>query len=546
MKDAVSNDETAPSKVNDSFERILETLTRRVKLIAICTIVGTVSAVGFSLLQEKQYTASASLLFRDPQFAQSVFGTDAQSFASVDATRQAATNLVLASLKTVSQRTATVMTDSELTADDIDSAIEVTAQGESDVVSVSATALDPETARSLADTFARQFIVVRANADKDKLLLAKQLADREFSRLDPAEQVGPRGEQLSRGAEKLGILASLQTGNAELVQTAELPTSPSSPKTARNALVGLMTGLLLGIGLAFLAERLDRRLRKPEDAEEAFGLPVLGSIPQSKTLGKPDSESRNDSLPFAESEAFRMVRASLRYFSIDHDIQTVLIVSERAGEGKSTVSWNLASVAALTSRVLLVETDLRRPRLATKYGLTPGPGLAELLTHQVALDDVIQNVTQTHSAARNDKTGDEEGRLDVVVGGFPPPNPAELLESESITTIISGLRGQYDLILMDSAPIGVVSDALPLAKYADGVLLVTRLDQSTRDSARRLKETLLRSQAQLLGIIANCMRTGRLSKYGYGNPSNHGYGYNAYGDNQTIAYPPKGSRDVEE
>ncbi len=501
------------SNRKSDLEGVISTLRRRAGLIVLCLVLTTAVAVGFSLLQEKQYSASASLLFRDPGFAQDLFGSSATP-PNTDPTRDAATNEKLVGLDVVATRTALVLKGS-LTSEEVSEKISVSPSGLSDVVTVTATDSSPAKARRIANTFARQFISVRAHADKSKLLQAQRLAEDEFNRLPAEEQEGVRGESLSRAAEKLGVLASLQTGNAELVQPAELPTSPSSPKPLRNGLIGVLLGLLLGIGLAFLFDRLNRDLREPEEAGEAFDLPVLGVVPESKAIVQSNVGEAAE-LPFMENEAFRMLRASLRYFNVNRDVRSVLVTSSAAQEGKSTVAWNLARVAASSSRVVILETDLRNPTLARQHGLSTGPGLTELLTHQVDLEGAIQH-KPIAGASNGSSVG--ERRVDVVVSGSVPPNPAELLESESMSGVISQLKARYDLVVVDTAPIGVVSDAFPLLHKVDGVIVVLRLGKTTRDAAKRIREQLARLEAPVLGIVANGMKLKRRSKYGYG------YGY---------------------
>jgi receptor protein-tyrosine kinase len=333
-----------------------------------------------------------------------------------------------------------------------------------------------------------------------------------LARLSPAEAGGARGQALSRGAEKLGILASLQTGNAELVQPAGLPTSPSSPQPKRNAILGAVLGLLLGIGLAFLLERLNRRLRDPEEAQEAFELPVLGTVPESKAIMASNEGAVAAELPFVENEAFRMLRASLRYFNVDRDMRSVLVTSHGAEVGKSTVAWNLARVAASSAKVAIVETDLRNPSLANQHGLRAGPGLAELLTHQVELDEAIQ--AKPIAVGGNGKGA--ERALDVIVAGANPPNPAELIESQTMSEVLAALGERYELVVIDTAPVGVVSDAFPLMGQVGGVLVVARMDKSTRDSAEALREQLARLDAPVLGLVANGIKARRGGKYGYG------------------------------
>lgn len=506
---------TPPPTPDDSarqtdLEHVLAILRRRAGLIVLCFVVTAGAAFGFSALQQKQYSASASLLFRNPGFAEDLFGTSATSVNPVP-TREAATNEKLVGLDVVADRTA--MNLEELSAEEISSMVSVASEGEAELVSVTATSPEPKQAKLVANEFARQFIAFRANTDKSKLVQAKRLAERELGRLSPGERSGPRGEALSRAAEKLGILASLQTGNAELVQPADLPTSASSPKPVRNGILGALLGLLLGVGFAFLLERLNRKLRDPEEAREAFDLPVLGTVPESKAIMESNEGMAAAELPFVENEAFRMMRASLRYFNVDSDMRSLLVTSYFAGVGKSTVAWNLARVAATSSKVVIVETDLRKPTLARQHGLQMGPGLAELLTHQVELGEAIQS--KPIVVGGNGAEGGERA-VDVIVAGSLPPNPAELIESQAMGEVLSQLRERYELVVVDTAPVGVVSDAFPLLHQVDGVIVTTRTGLCTRDSAARLQEQLRRLEAPVLGVIVNGIKVRRGGKYGYG------------------------------
>lgn len=503
-------------------------------MIALCAVVATVAALGISLLQENQYSASASLLFRNPGFAENVFGNTASAPAT-DPTREAATNEKLVGLNVVAKRTSDRLGD--LTAEEVSGMVSVSAAGEAEIVSVTATSSDPGQARLVANTFARQFIAFRAEADRSKLLQAKRLAEEEYNRLTPEQQAGPRGVALSGGVEKLGILSSLQTGNAELVQPAELPTSPSSPKPLRNAVVAAIIGLLLGLGLAFLFERLNRTLRDPEEVRDAFGLPILAAVPESKAIVASNRQATAVDLPFMENEAFRMLRAQLRYFNVDRDLRTVVVSSHGAGVGKSTVAWNLGRIAATSSKAVVVEADLRNPTLAAQHGLRSGPGLAELLTHQVELDAAIQS--KPLGGGENGSTGGK-GQVDVIVAGSNPPNPAELLESKPMADILAELAKAYELVVVDSAPVGVVSDTLPLLELADGMIVVARIGVTTRDTAHEMREQLKRLQVPILGVVANAAKQQRGSRYGYGY-----YGPAAEAEGSRFARPVERSRTID-
>ena len=491
---------------------MLRVLRSRRDLIILCTLLVTLSALAFSLSQQKLYSASAGLLFRDAQLDQKLFDSGATLAPSTDPAREAATNVNLLGLEEVAQQTATALGGSA-TAASVASKISVSPEGQSNIVQITATDPNPTFAARLANLYAQQFIAFRRDADRAKISDAQQLVQTQLSQLQKRGQAGTSNyTTLQTRSDELGILASLQTGNAELVQPAHIPTSPSSPQTRRNAMVGLLVGLLLGIAAALLLERLDRRIKDVSELEHIYRLPVLSDVPESQALS---TDNAAELQGFAVTEAFRMLRARLRYFNIDREIRSLMVTSVGPSEGKTTVAQNLAAAAASTgsTRVLLLEADLRRPRLAANLSLSAAPGLAEVLTHGVGLGDVVQRL----ALAPGDGAGPEK-TLDVIVAGINPPNPAELLESEKMGDLLDRLAAIYDLVIIDTPPAGLIADVIPLMKRVGGVVIVSSIGKSTRDGAAHFREQLAQLDAPLLGVIANRVKHRRGDSYygGYG------------------------------
>ncbi|HEX8066711.1 MAG TPA: polysaccharide biosynthesis tyrosine autokinase [Thermoleophilaceae bacterium] len=513
---------------------LLHILRRRIGVVLACALLLPGAALAFSLAQEKQYSASSSLLFRDPQFDQKLFGSTV--FEPIrDPAREAETNVKLVSLDVVADRTARALTGRRLTKGDVQSKVTVQPEGKSDVVSITATDHDPRFAARLSNLFAEQYIAFRRDADRSKIYSAQQLIERQIGRLPEPQRTGERGRSLRERAEQLQILASLQTGNAELVQTASPPTAASSPNPVRNTVLGLGLGVLLGLGLAILLERLDRRLKDPKEIADAFDRPILGAIPESRAIATADQDAKR--LAPGEAEAFRMLRANLRYFNVDSEVRSVLITSSSPGDGKSTVAMHLASAgAAAGSRVALIEADLRHPTLARRVGLPPERGLSQLLAGEIGtLRDAAHSVPV---AGR--RRGDPDFRtMDVVVSGPIPPNPTDLIESERMHEVMQEASREYDLVVVDTPPTSVVSDAIPLVKQVSGVIVVCRLAKTTRESAYHLRNQLANLEANTLGVVINSAGRGRgYHHYGYG----YGYGpideKRKKGDDTSVLPPP--------
>lgn len=459
--------------------------------MALCFVVLGGAALGFSLRQDKQYSASASLFFREAGLEQAVFGVPVLA-PSNDPDREGTTNLKLVSLPVVGAQTARRLGRPERS---VLGKVSVRQDGQSNVITVTATDHDPRFAARLANAFATEYIAFRQNADRLRIRQAQTLLERQIGSL-PAEQSNdPQARLLRDRVTQLAGLASLQTGNAELVQRAEVPTSPSAPRPVRNLVLGCILGLMLGVAMALLLDRVDRRFKDPEEIEELFGRPILAVIPKSKAIQS--APGPKAPLPPVETDAFRMLRASRRYFEVDQEVRSLLITSAAPGDGKSTVAWNLAAAEAATGRrVVLIEADLRHPVLTSRYGID-GKGLSGVLVGEEPHTAVVANVPVQWSQDGDGPT------MDVMPAGVIPPNPSDLLESERMGLVIRLAEEIYDLVVIDTPPTSVVSDAIPLLTQVGGVMIVVRLDKTPREACVHLHNQLENLGAPLLGLVVN-------------------------------------------
>lgn len=508
---------TRPDNEHLALEQTLGVLRRRWWVILLATVLVAGATYGFSKAQRKQYTATASVqVLASPQVdPQTGLPLDSSS-TIVDPTEQATAIQLISHQPAVDQATASAIGHG-LTAGAVASAISVSQQTTTNIADVSATSATPALASAIANTFVRQYIAAQQAHAHSILAQALRLVQLQIAALSPASRAGSSGQSLVDRAESLRIAMKLQNGGVQLVTPATTPSSPSSPKVTRNTALGLLVGLLLGLGLAFLIDRFDRRIKNVEELEHAYRLPLLAAIPQNPAfVAPPRLEQSADQ---AHKEVFRLLRAYLRYFNVDRELRLLLVTSAVSGDGKTTVAHNLAEAAQETgTKTLLLETDMRRPDLARHYGLAHGPGLSEVLTGGAKAHDAVQSVP---IATRMNGTRSQVS-LDVLVAGHLPPNPAELLESRGMVDLLAWASEHYGLVVIDTAPIAVVSDATPLLSKADGVVLVSQVGRGSRQAAAFLRERLAGLNAPLLGVVANRVREKGSHAYGYG------YGYGSY------------------
>jgi len=292
---------------------------------------------------------------------------------------------------------------------------------------------------------------------------------------------------------------------ASIVNDAVLPSSPSSPQPVRNIGLGLVLGLLLSFGLAVLREVLDTTVKSPADLA-GLDTSVLGTIPFDPQAKKRSLVS--DLAPHApRAEAFRVLRTNLQFVDIDASNKVYVVTSALPGEGKTSTSVNLAlTLAQAGTRTLLVECDLRRPKAAASLGLDSAVGVTTSLVGRIAWKDAVQQV---------DGVG-----LDVLAAGAVPPNPAELLQSKAMATLLDEVRAIYDVVIFDAPPLLPVVDAAVIASQVDGALLVTKFGSTTHDQVGEAKKRLDNVDAHLSGVLLNMTPTSS-RRYGYG----YGYGY---------------------
>jgi capsular exopolysaccharide synthesis family protein len=483
--------------------------------MVLCVILVPVGAYLVSSARPKEYQASATLLFRDPGLDQKLFGSTFVE-PSRDPTREAATNAALVSLQVVADRAARMLPGHS--GGEIARKVKVHGQGQANLASVVATDREPERAAQIANVFADEYIAFRREADQSKIRNAQRLIEHQLARLTKSERAGSQGRALRERADQLQLLGSLQTGNAELVQRASAPTAPTSPRVFRDTAVGVVLGILMAIAVALGLERLDTRIRDAHEAEEIFGRPILGTVPQTRAL---DMRQRAGLPSGPHREAFLLLRANLRYFNVGDEVNSVLVTSAAPGDGKSTIGSNLAIAIAMTEgRALLIEADMRNPVLNSYFGTHATRGLSSVLAGYSTLEEAVRTLEVPQS-----KNPDGEPlTVDVLFAGAIPPNPADLIDSERMRSLIAEAESNYDLVVIDTPPTSIVSDAIPLVRHVDGILVVVRLGKGTRDAAKKLQQQLHNLHAAVLGVVVNGGSGPGGYRYGYGYDSQNGRG----------------------
>jgi tyrosine-protein kinase len=362
-------------------------------------------------------------------------------------------------------------------------------------LTISAEDENPQRAANIANAFASSLAAARSAQAKSQIDTSISQLEQNLRDTPASDQESRR--QLSRQIQQLRGQRAAQY--AQVIQRAGPPTSPVSPRPLRDAAIALVIGGLIGVGLAFMLESFDRRLRDPTELEALAAAPLLGVIPES-------AFTENSAAPEV-TQAFQMVGARLTYFSHDPDQQSVLVASPLKGDGKTTVAKSLAhAMAGAGKDVILLDADLRDPQLGFEGDSHAAKGLGDVLLGEEEVEAVIEEVET------------KRGRLRVIPGGPPNSDPSELFTARRLETLLASLGSRADLVIIDSAPALLVGDAIPLAQHVSGVLLVSRIGWTTREAVSRFATVMQNADGHLVGVVA----TGSAS-----SGSRYGYGYDA-------------------
>jgi succinoglycan biosynthesis transport protein ExoP len=471
-----------------------EGLLRRRFLLMLPFLVIPIAALAFSLSQTERYTASASVLFSD---------TDA--IASEDPDRETATSVELLSLEEIQRGARQRLEGTGPSAEEVDAQ----QAGAANVLTISATDPDPERAARTANAYAAAYVDFRRTSARREIRAEQRFVRAEIERLRGTARTRDRVRALEERLRRLAFDLSRERGGARIVEEATAPSSPSSPKPVRNTVIGGIVALFLAVLTALLFERLDPRMVTPKEVERTLGRPILGLIRKSRALARDPVGGPPDP---ADVDDFLALRANLRYLDPDRRIQSVLITSGIEGDGKTTIAWNLARVAAgRETRVLFVEGDLRHPTLARVLGLDPESNLAQVLDGSAALSDVTQEV-----ALPSSENGELPPRVvAVALAGATPTRSTDALAWERLGTALREAEREFDFIVIDTAPILMVPDAIPLLSKVGGVVVVGRLRRTPRAALARLREQLDTVAAPTLGAVVNSVGKDTAYVYGY-------------------------------
>lgn len=466
----------------------LRVLRERWWVVLVSFLVCVLVSLVLTLAATKQYTATAKLQFgQDPLVAQ-VGGTVT---TSADPQADQATDLLLVTTGQVASAVKSALGTS-LSTSQLLKMVSTSLDQSSNIVDVSATDSDPAFAARVANAFASEYVATSKATNQQQVSSAEQSLTNQLAALPPTAANAATRANLQAALQKLIVLDAVQTGNATLVDTATVPTSPSSPNKKVNLIIAAVFGLALGVGLAFLLNLMDRRLKNVEDFEDVYGTRALATIPWLPRQGSVAADP-------AAGEQFLILRTALATVTPSRDTRIVLVTSAVSGEGKTTVAIGLARAAAASGQsVILVETDFKRPALRARL---------EMTDDSTGLSTVLMTDRDPLTALRSPEP--ELPKLQVMTCGPRPPHSYALLRSGGMGDLLEMLAAEADVVILDAPPLLPVADAQALLDHPqlDAYVIVGRLNFTKRDEARQTSQVLeQRRHLRALGLVVNGVR----------------------------------------
>jgi polysaccharide biosynthesis transport protein len=503
-------DETGELELRD-YLRVLQRRKWTVVLVAALVVAASVVA---SLSQTPVYRATAEVLLQ-PRTTESIF--DPSVVQNLTGGKQAPTEIRVVKSDPVRA----------LVSADLGSApsVSVSNPAETDFLLISAESTDPERAATVANAYGRAYVEFRRQQAVSDLEKASDDLEQSIAEIDeelnarpatapagsPAGVIAAQGQEtllsqrtfFSSRLQQIQLAIKQKTGGAQLQTPAVAPTEPVRPTPARNAVVALFVGLILGVGLAFLRDYLDESITGKEELERTVpGLTVLGlipTIPGWKEGEKPVVVSLTETASPA-AESYRALRTSVQFLGVERPLRVIQVTSASKAEGKSTTVANLAvALARAGQRVTIVDCDLRRPRIHQFFGMANDIGLTSVLIGEATIGSAVQAVPDVPN-------------LYLLPSGPRPPNPSELLAGQHVAEILGSLE-EGSLVIIDCPPVLPVTDAVVLSGKVHGTLLVATAGETRQKELRRTREVLDQVGAPLIGLLLNGVNAD--DSYGY-------------------------------
>lgn len=529
--------ESAPSTATADLRDFVGPVWRRRWLVLAIVILSTVATYTASGRKTDRYRATTQVFVASSNIAAILGGGDSTGTERT----------TLDQAKLLRSRPVTLAVKARLHLADSPAALagSVTAfpSPGSNFVTVTAQRATGAEAAAVANTYAEEYIRYRAAQTRRDAQAAITRISAQIASL-PRRGASQQRRDLTQVLGQLKASRSITPTLTRQTDPATAPSFPFSPRPKRDAVFAFAISILLAIALAFALERFDRRIKRFEEVAEIYGVPLLATIPHTDT----PIASRDDRpvVPDFLREPFRGLRTHLQLASLDNPLTHVAVTSAVSGEGKSTLTRNLA----LTYRewgltVVVVEADLRSPTLSRLFGVESGPyGFTTVLTGESSLDQALVAVAYDSASLEyleKVRSGAPEATrglqaaptaqasgsgLVLLPSGPTPPNPQAVLAADRTRQVVAELQERFDIVLIDTPPLLAVSDALPLISRADGVIIVSRVGMTERAAAGRLMTMVhLDPSVRVLGVVANDMTREPGSGYGYG----YGYGYGERG-----------------
>lgn len=560
--------ETLPNRPT-TFADYLAIVWRRKWIIVALPVIAGLVAFKMTEGDDPSYRAEALVLLNRANVVTGV--TQTQDPAVWDSTRFLTTQANVARSPTLAARVAAAAGVPGLTPTAVLDATSVTPDIESDMLKFSVSSPSPGDAVLIANAYATAYTRFKADLDSAQINSALREIRARLRALEArGQEDGAAYQTLAQYQNQLIIGRFLTGSNASVLQPAT-GAGDTRADPRRNLIAGALLGLVLALGLAFLAEALDRRVRTEEELETVLEIPLLGRVARPPRLLRKENRLVMTAEPLGvHAETFRRLRTSIEFVNLERRARTIMFTSAVPREGKSTTIANIAIALARTGRrVALVDLDVRRPSLHSFFQVRANPGIGEVVIDHETLGEALQivalpaaglssaigngrpatpssprwnpahsDISASSLRARSNGRSDAESVLHLLVCGRVPPANAEFLDSERVSSVLKELGETFDVVLVDAPPLLAVGDALTLSTKVDAIVVVTHWG-IRRPLLHELARQLQNCQAAKLGFILTGAPHSDGYDYGYG------YGYRAYPSDVEDVYPKTAERPAK-